>query len=245
MALSKSRLQRLVGEYGRVLVAQQAAEAQALVQPPAKDKGEVAWRQIPEPSSETMSVSHDGVMIQVRGEGWKEVKMVSVAGVEQVVNPESGEVAVKLGTQSYRAGLWRPVGTRATFANQQWAETEQRGVSKAKRLACVADGATWIWQLVLMYFSPCFEILDWRHASPLRKTQPHGSMNNRNSGRRVNSSPFFTTCGFFFPEPHPCLRPSATRFSTFFISANACAMPTSAASVCPLAAALSNPPAKS
>jgi hypothetical protein len=143
VALSKSSLQRLAVDYGSVLVAQQAAEALAMVQPPAKDAVEVAWRQIPAPSSETMSVSHDGVMVQIRDEGWKEVKMVSVSGVEQAVNPESGEQEVKLSQQSYRAGLWNA----ATFANQQWAETEQRGIPKAKRLACVADGAPWIWQL--------------------------------------------------------------------------------------------------
>jgi hypothetical protein len=161
VGLSKSSLQRLVCEYGKVLVKQQAEEAAAMVQPPAKDEVEIAWRQIPQPASETMSVSHDGVMVNIRNEGWKEVKMVSVAAVEQQLNPANGKLEVKLSQQSYRAGLW----DAATFANQQWAETEQRGIPKAKRLACVADGAVWIWQLVLMCFSPCFEILDWWHAS--------------------------------------------------------------------------------
>lgn len=161
VGLSKSSLQDLVAEYGSALVAQQAAEAEAMVKPPAKDEIEIAWRQIPQPASDTMSVSHDGVMLHLRDEGWKEVKMVSVAAVEQQLNPASGELAVKLSQQSYRAGLW----DAATFAHQQWAETERRGIPKAKRLACVADGAAWIWQLVLMCFSPCFEILDWWHAA--------------------------------------------------------------------------------
>lgn len=161
VALSKSSLQRLVGEYGSLLVEQQAEEAAAMVRAPAKEEVEIEWRQLPQPASETMSVSHDGVMIAIRNEGWKEVKIVSVAAVEERIDPERGERQVKLSQQSYRAGLW----DAATFANQQWAETEKRGVSKAKRLACVADGAAWIWQLVLMCFSPCFEILDWWHAS--------------------------------------------------------------------------------
>ncbi len=161
VSLSKSSLQQLVDEYGGALVEAQAAEAEAMVKPPTKEEVEVEWRQIPEPASETMSVSHDGVMVNLRDEGWKEVKMVSVAAVEQQLNPTSGELEVKLSQQSYRAGLW----DAATFANQQWAETERRGIPKAKRLACVADGAAWIWQLVLMCFSPCFEILDWWHAA--------------------------------------------------------------------------------
>lgn len=161
VAVSKSSLQRLVGEYGSLLVKQQAEEAEAMVRVPSKAEVEVEWRQVGQPASETMSVSHDGVLIAIRNEGWKEVKVVSVAAVETEVDAKSGECKVKLSEQSYRAGLW----DAATFANQQWAETEKRGVSKAKRLACVADGAAWIWQLVLMCFSPCFEILDWWHAS--------------------------------------------------------------------------------
>lgn len=161
VSLSKSSLQQLVVAYGGALVAQQAEEANTMIKPPAKEEVESEWRQIPQPASDTMSVSHDGVMVNLRNEEWKEVKLVSVAAVEQQLNPASGELEVKLSQQSYRAGLW----DAATFAIQQWAETERRGIPKAKRLACVADGAVWIWQLVLMCFSPCFEILDWWHAS--------------------------------------------------------------------------------
>lgn len=159
--LSKSSLQRLVGVYGGELVEQQAAEAAAIVQVPSKEEVAVAWRQRVTPPSETMSLSHDGVMIHLREEGWKEVKIVSVAAVTNTVNPQSGEIEVTLSEQSYRAGLWEV----APFINQQWAEAERRGIPQAKRLACVSDGAHWIWQLVFMCFAPCFEILDWWHAT--------------------------------------------------------------------------------
>jgi hypothetical protein len=171
VSLAKSSLQQLVAEYGGALVEAQANEAQAMVKPPAKEEVEIEWRQVPQPASETMSVSHDGVMVNIRDEGWKEVKLVSVAAVEQQVNPVSGQAEVKLSQQSYRAGLW----DAATFATQHWAETERRGIPKAKRLACVADGAAWIWQLVLMCFSPCFEILDWWHAAQRLWTIAHAT----------------------------------------------------------------------
>jgi hypothetical protein len=159
--MSKSSLQRLVGIYGGELVKQQAAEAQAIVQVPSTEEVEVEWRQRVLPPSETMSLSHDGVMIHLRTEGWKEVKMVSVTAVTSTVNPQSGAIEVTLSEPSYRAGLWEV----ASFTNQQWAEAERRGVPQAKRLVCVADGAAWIWQLVWMCFAPCFEILDWWHAT--------------------------------------------------------------------------------
>jgi len=159
--MSKSSLQRLVGVYGGELVKQQASEAEAMVKVPSTEEVEVTWRQRVTPPSETMSLSHDGVMIHLREEGWKEAKIVSVAAVTSSLNPASGETEVRLSEQSYRAGLWEV----APFTNQQWAEAEQRGVPQAQRLVCVADGAPWIWHLVRMCFAPCFEILDWWHAT--------------------------------------------------------------------------------
>ena len=161
LSLSKSSLQRLVKKYGGELVKQQKEEAEAMVKIPSKEEVEVVYRARVEPDSETMSVSHDGNLIHIREEGWKEVKIVAVSAVTTTINRQSGEPEVQLSRQSYRAGLW----DAATFANQQWVEAEKRGVSFAKRLACVADGAAWIWQIVFMCFAPCFQILDWCHAT--------------------------------------------------------------------------------
>lgn len=161
LSLSKSSLQRMVRKYGGKLVKQQESEAEAIVKAPSQAEVEVHYRQRVQPDSETMSISHDGNLINIREEGWKEVKIVTVSAVTTTRNEQNGELEVKLSQQSYRAGLW----DAATFANQQWVEAEKRGLSFAKRLACVADGAAWIWQIVLMCFAPCFQILDWWHAT--------------------------------------------------------------------------------
>jgi len=158
--LSKSSLQGLVSEYGERLVAIQAAEAVAMVQVPAGVNEGEAWRAIPEPDSQNMAVAMDGCMINIRGEGWKEVKTVAVSAIETQVG-ESGELEVSLQRTSYRAGLWEA----ASFAHQQWAEGCRRGLEKAKRVICVSDGAPWIWAIVAMCYAPrCVEILDWWHA---------------------------------------------------------------------------------
>ena len=161
LSLSKSSLQRMVKKYGGELVKQQEAEAEAMVKAPSKAEVEVVYRKRVQPESETMSVSHDGNLIHIRGEGWKEVKIVAVSAVTTTTDEQSGEQQVQLSQHSYRAGLW----DAATFANQQWVEAEKRGLFFAKRLACVADGAAWIWQIVFMCFAPCFQILDWWHAT--------------------------------------------------------------------------------
>ncbi len=157
--LSKSMLQQLVQEYGQVLVAQEAAEAEAMVRVPSKEE-EVVWRQVPEPDSEIMNVSSDGVMIHLRNEGWKEVKTVTISAVEPVVDEDTGEVEVQLTRHSYRAGLWEA----ATCANHLWAEAERRGLAKAKLVVSVNDGAAWIWAMIFICFARCVQILDWWHA---------------------------------------------------------------------------------
>lgn len=159
MPLSKSSLQRLVVETGAVLVAEQAAEAQAMVQVP-KQEEEVVWREVSEPESQVMAVSSDGVLVNIIDEGWKEVKVVSISAVSNTVDAESGEVEVHLSHHSYRGGLW----DAATFTNHHWAESCRRGLEKAKTIVCISDGALWIWAMVFLCFSVRVEVLDWWHA---------------------------------------------------------------------------------
>jgi hypothetical protein len=157
--LSKSSLQALSLSYGGRLVQRQAEEAEGMVKPPAPGE-EIVWRDIPEPDSPVMAVSLDGVMLNIIGEGWKEVRVATVAAVEP--HPAAAgetEPAVQLTKISYRAGLWEA----KAFAKQQWAEGCRRGLEKAKHLVSVNDGALWIWLIIAMCWAPCQEILDWWH----------------------------------------------------------------------------------
>lgn len=152
VAISKSSLQRLCEEAGSKLVAQQAAEARAMVEVPKQD--EVVRREVVMPDREVMSVSSDGVMVHLRTEGWKEVKVASISAVEQ-----STEGAT-LTKHSYRAGLW----DASVYGHQLWAEACRRGLEKAKTVVCVSDGAIWIWNLMFICFAYRVEVLDWWHA---------------------------------------------------------------------------------
>lgn len=155
LGLSKSSLQRLTDEAGQVVVERQKLEAEAMVKAP--DKAEIqSKRSLPEPDSQVMSVSMDGVMLNIRGEGWKEVKVVTISAVQQT---EDEAQPVRLSQHSYRAGLWEA----KTFATQQWAEGCRRGLEKATTLVSVNDGAAWIWLIVAMCYAPCVEIIDWWH----------------------------------------------------------------------------------
>jgi hypothetical protein len=160
LGLSKSSLERLTGEWGGRLVAQQAAEAEATVKLP--ERGEVIVpRAVAEPDSDTMAVSLDGTTINVVGEGWREVRVATISAVEEVVELERDEEQrVRLTRHSYRAGLWEV----PECARQQWAEGCRRGLERVKRLAAIGDGAHWIWLIIAMCYAPCVEIIDWWHA---------------------------------------------------------------------------------
>lgn len=159
VGVSKSRLAELVKLYGGQIVVQQEAEAIAMVKAPAKE-AVVPAGQMPQPDSEVMALSMDGAMVNIRGEGWKEVKTVSVSAVDRETETETGPSEVRLSHHSYRSGLWEA----KEFANQQWAEGCRRGLERAKQIVSINDGALWIWLIVQMCWAPCVEILDWWHA---------------------------------------------------------------------------------
>jgi hypothetical protein len=156
--LSASALQRLTVAYGSAVVAAEAQAAEAMVRVPQAEEA-VLWRQIPEPDSEVMAVSADGVMLHLVNEGWKEAKVMSVSAVPAQAAGADGEEERRLERHSYRAGLWEA----KTFTHHYWAESYRRGVEKAKQVVCISDGALWIWAMACICFARRIEVLDWWH----------------------------------------------------------------------------------
>ena len=152
VSITKSSLQRLCEEAGSKVVVKQSIEAKAVVAMPKHD--EEVKRKVVKPHSEVMSVSSDGVMVCLREEGWKEVKVASISAVE------ASDEGVTLTHHSYRAGLWEA----SVYGTQLWAEACRRGLEKARTVVCVSDGAIWIWNLMFICFAYRVEILDWWHA---------------------------------------------------------------------------------
>ena len=154
--ISDSSLQRLAVEIGTKVVNADAQEIEAMVRVPREGEG-VTWRRIPEPDSEVMLVSVDGVMVHLREEGWKEARVASVSAAPVRQAGEKAENELRLTRHSYRPGLW----DAKSFTNHYWAESSRRGVEKAKGIVCINDGAIWIWMMVFVCFSRRIEILDW------------------------------------------------------------------------------------
>ncbi len=110
--MSKATLWRRHGEVAEQVEQQLAAEEQELTEWGSDAEEEKACVPAQAAVEEHASVSIDGSMIRIKGEGYREVKMVSVSKVETVpsegVREEGqgrGEESVKLGQHSYRAVL--------------------------------------------------------------------------------------------------------------------------------------------
>lgn len=138
------------------------------------------WVRVCDPIQAHASVSIDGLTVRIRGEGHREVKMVSVSEVTELEGSELRDLegasiegvvvraaeqgrqeGLKLEGHSYRAVL----GEKAVFAPALKAELARRRVRGAGTLTTVNDGAEWIWDLVQSYVPPWrVEVLDWSHA---------------------------------------------------------------------------------
>ena len=86
-------------------------------------------------------------------EGWKEIK-VGACFAWDCKQPKKEPQAV-----SYCAD-WE---TAEQFRKTLWQEARVRGVSTARSLAVLGDGAPWIWELVSEVFPYATQILDWYH----------------------------------------------------------------------------------
>ncbi len=111
--------------------------------------------------AERASVSVDGALIRVRGEGYREVKIVSVSAVGESPQQREQETEVKLQNHSYRAIL----GDKEVFEPALRTELVRRRVMDATEVTSVNDGADWIWDLAQKHLpGRTVEVLDWSHA---------------------------------------------------------------------------------
>lgn len=160
IAISPSSLWRQVTKWGERLLAEEDAactRANAIPQRGESQRGEAG-------SQKRMGVSVDGWMVNIRGEGWKEVKTATVFRVAdgEKVEARTGE-PMEVGRAvecSYVAHLGGPEG----LGEKLWAEGVRRLVATAREKVWVSDGATWIWGLCQDYFPEAVQIVDWYHA---------------------------------------------------------------------------------
>lgn len=124
------------------------------------------------PVDKQASLSTDGGMVHVRGEGWKEVKMVAISAVRPKKESEKGshpdgrryqpyEPQVMLEKHSYQVGLW----AADQMGPYQYLEGQRRQVGRCRTVSSTNDGAHWIERITAENFPQVTQIVDWFHAA--------------------------------------------------------------------------------
>ena len=114
------------------------------------------------PKSSTESaklLSMDGGMVNIFGEGWKELK---VALVGSVVVDDTSDRLPQVHTQALRYSAVLGDVSALTPVLLDLADCTHFG--EATRSCLTADGAPWIWNLADAHFPNSLQILDWYHA---------------------------------------------------------------------------------
>jgi hypothetical protein len=115
-------------------------------------------------ADQRMGVALDGALVNIRQEGWKEVKIGTVfeLAVVPTSDPNTGEI-VELAHavhNSYVAHLGGP----DTIGAMTWSEARRRGWEQAQDTQALGDGAVWIWNQAALHFGTSHQVVDWYHA---------------------------------------------------------------------------------
>lgn len=158
--LSASRIWRLTQEWAGRLVDWQEQQRRIANAVPGRDQPQPGE----ERHSQPMGISSDGWLVNIRGEGWKEVKVGCLFRVIEQPRPDrqAGEwvESATAVDKTYVAHLGGP----EEFGQHLWAEALARSIPAAYEKAFIGDGAPWIWNLCEDYFPEAEQVVDWYHA---------------------------------------------------------------------------------
>jgi hypothetical protein len=110
------------------------------------------------------AVSLDGGMVNIRNEGWRELKVGTVFDVEPrwERNPQTQEwAAMARGVNVHYTAV---LGSREDFTPALWALAVDHALPTAKERAVVGDGAAWVWNVAEDVCPDGRQIVDWFHA---------------------------------------------------------------------------------
>jgi hypothetical protein len=115
-------------------------------------------------TDQRMGVALDGALVNIKAEGWKELKVGAVfeVVVEPTPDEQSGEL-IELAharRNSYVAHLGGP----EVLGEQVWTEARRRGWEQAQDTLVLGDGAPWIWNQAALHFGASHQLVDWYHA---------------------------------------------------------------------------------
>ena len=109
------------------------------------------------PPADQLIISADGAMVPLVHGQWAEVKTLVIG--EMAVSQQAEEV------QCRHLSYFSRLSEASVFAEQATVETARRGVTEARQVCAVMDGAEWIDGLVDLHRPDALRILDFPHAA--------------------------------------------------------------------------------
>lgn len=109
-------------------------------------------------------VSMDGGMVNIRGEGWRELKVGAVFDVEMRLerNPQTQQLDEM--AHGVNVHYTTVLGSKESFTPALWALAVKHELPTAKERAVVGDGAAWVWTGAEEVCPDGRQIVDWFHA---------------------------------------------------------------------------------
>lgn len=156
--ISQSTTWRMVQDYGEQL--------QAVIEQQREQVG-VERIQFPDEKydhEQRKGISMDGGMVNIREQGWRELKVGTVFDVELRLerNPQTQELdEIAHGINVHYTAV---LGSKDEFTPALWALAVQHDLPTARHRSVVADGALWIWDVAEDVCPDGQQVVDWYHA---------------------------------------------------------------------------------
>jgi hypothetical protein len=181
LRMSARQALNLMKPVGRALAQREDEKVKALfeeaVQSQTQEEEQAAQRS--RKDIERFYIELDGILARMRrgsvpmeeaerkrtGDVYREMKVGAVFLAER--GPERSELAPEVWVDTPKAGSLRYVARRTAkggFGQLLYALAVQSGLSRAKQIVVLGDGAPWIWKLVAEHFPGAVQIVDLYHA---------------------------------------------------------------------------------
>jgi len=112
-----------------------------------------------------LAASLIGMMLNVRQEGWKELKVGAVFEIEVRLAKDTHTREPVEMAHAVRNSYVAHLGGPDIFGEMVFAEARGRGWEQAQDTQVVADGAVWIWNQAALHFGASRQLVDWYHAA--------------------------------------------------------------------------------
>lgn len=109
-------------------------------------------------------MSMDGGMVNIRQEGWRELKVGAVFDIEMRLERPQAQADLLEMAHGVNLHYTAVLGTKDEFSPMLWALAVKHELPTARERAIIADGALWIWNLAEDLCPDGRQIVDWFHA---------------------------------------------------------------------------------